>query len=387
MNKWLITSFLLVLAVFVGTRSSTLRWLTGRTSAHETREAVVQAAEPRVTKRSDRSKALAVEEFCKRLAVARTKGTEDGVRSSIQHAAGALSSDELLRMIAEVRNASCAGSLGFNIELILVGALANRNPALAADYAVDAFSNNPTAWEFFCGMGLFDGWATKDVNALIAWSDQHRDLFASDKSTIVIGSETAILKILMKSGLANAMARVRSLPNDLALATVGRTFGERPDLLEPDQAIDFLRDALGRKSHEDLVGEICGPQLYRGGRDKLRAFFRQHDATLKEREAIIYQAVNSEVNMGFKGTPREYIEQVRAFANEEGPGITGKLTALILGTVADRDHNDKAAVDMMLEHDPDHASLRVFLKTRGATLDGKQRQRIAERLGSEPDSP
>ena len=115
------------------------------------------------------------------------------------------------------------------------------------------------------------------------------------------------------------------------------------------------------------------------------AFFRTHEATLKEREAIIYQAVNMEVNMGFKGTPREYIEQVRAFANEEGPGITGKLTALILGTVADHDHNDKAAVDILLDYDPDDASLRVFLKTRGATLDEKQRQRITERLGSQPD--
>jgi len=387
MKKWLITSILLILAVVIGTRSSTLRWLTGRTSAHETSAQAEQAPAPRASRRNDRSTVPSVEEFCKRLAVAETKGTEDGVRKSIKKEASGLSADQLVRLLAEIKTSSCAGRAGLALEITLADSLASNHPALAADYAVDAFSDHPASWEAFCGMGLFDGWARKDLASLIVWSDQHRALFASDKSTIVIASEMAVLKILMKSEVANAMARIHSLPADLALATVGRTFREQSYLLDPDQTIDFLRESLKRENHEDLVGETCGPQLYRGGSDAMRAFFRKHDATLKEREAIIYQAVNMEVNMGFKGTPREYIDQVRAFADEEGPGVTGKLTALILGTIADRDHDDKAAVDMLLGFDPDDASLRVFLKTRGATLDAKQNQRITERLGSPPDSP
>jgi len=91
-----------------------------------------------------------------------------------------------------------------------------------------------------------------------------------------------------------------------------------------------------------------------------------------------------EVGMGFKGTPREFIDQVRAFASEESPGIAGNLTALILGTVADHDHEDQAAVDMLLSFEPDAEALRLFLKTRGATLDAKQRERINARFGPPP---
>jgi hypothetical protein len=383
----LLTFILLVLATFVGTRSSTPRWLTWVTSAHETNDQADRVRSLRATTRNDRTKVLSVEEFCKRLVTAKTKGTEDAVRSSIKKETSNLSADQLVRLLAEVKTSSCAGRTGLALEITLADSLALNHRALAADYAVAAFSSQPTTWESFCVLGLFDGWAKQDVNSLIAWSDQHRGLFASDKSTIVIASETAILKILMKSESANAIARIHSLPSDLALATVGRTFREQSRLLEPDQAIDFLRDALNRENHEDLVGETCGTQLYRGGRDKMRTFFRNHDATLKEREAIIYQAVNMEVNMGFTGAPREYVEQVRAFTNEEGPGITGKLTALVLGTIADHDHDDKSAVDMLLAYNPDAASLQVFLKARGASLDAEQSQRIAERLASQPDSP
>ena len=383
MKKWLVIFILLILAVVIGTRGSTLRWLTGQAALPATSMPSDRPSAPRVTKRNDRSEVLSVDEFCTRLAAAKKKGTEDAVRHSIVKAASALSSDRLVKMIADVKTSSCVGTAGLSLEITLVDALASNHPELAADYVVGAFSDHPASWESFCGFGLFDGWARKDLASLIAWSDHHRELFASDKRTIVIGSEMAIFKYLMKSEPADAMARVHTLPTDLAFATVDRTFRERSELLDPDQSIDFLRDALNRENHEDLVGETCGTQIYRLGRDKMKAFFLAHDATLKEREAILYQAVTMEVNMGFKGTPREYIDEVRAFANEEGPGITGKLTALILGTIADRDHDDKAAVDMLLGFDPDDAALRVFLKARGASLDAKQRERITARLGSD----
>lgn len=53
-----------------------------------------QAPSPRVTKRSDRSEVLSVEEFCKRLAAAKKNNTEDGVRRSIRKETSGFSADQ-----------------------------------------------------------------------------------------------------------------------------------------------------------------------------------------------------------------------------------------------------------------------------------------------------
>jgi hypothetical protein len=84
--------------------------------------------------------------------------------------------------------------------------------------------------------------------------------------------------------------------------------------------------------------------------------------------------------MGYGGDMPAYIERVRAFAAEEAPGARDDATGIILGTVADRDHDDKAAVDGILEFDLRGTAIRAFLKQRGNSFDENQRARIADRI-------
>jgi hypothetical protein len=179
------------------------------------------------------------------------------------------------------------------------------------------------------------------------------------------------------------MDRVRSLPPSIATAAIDSAFRQRSNLLAPDQAIEFLRDGLSRENHEALVGHVCGTQLYSKSPDDMREFFQKHEATPAEREAIIREAVKMKVGMGgYGGDTGKFLEASRKLAAEEGPGALDHITAVILGETSERDHEDRKAVDLLLEFEPDDEALHTFLEIRRSSLEESQRRRIEERLSS-----
>lgn len=339
--------------------------------------------------RNSRKKAsdLTLNSLCERLSKAAKTGTGDEVYRKIAGQLKELEDTQLILILGESKNAGCEEATESNLELAIVDALFSQSPELALDYVLSRYSESPERWgSFIEGNVLLGNWERMSVASLTKWLDTHRELLLTDKSPLIGILETAVLTQLVQSDRAAAIKRARSLPETQALSIIGDAFRQRSDLLDPDLSIAFLREALNGKGHEELVGQTCGLQLHSKGPDELRSFFRKHDATLAEREAILLQAVTMQVNMSDQGKIDDFIQRTRRFAEDEEVGNANELTAVILGTTADRDHKDKRAVDQLLGYKPGPSAIQIFLKARGNSLDKAQAKRINDYLESAASS-
>lgn len=304
---------------------------------------------------------------------------ENIVRDAIRREFRNLSTDQILKLLGDVGPAACDDRAGHLLEDLLVLALMRKDGALAADYVIGVYDSAPERWAYLTDLHLFEEWAQDDLEGLAEWLEKHRDLWLTGKRPLLVNGGSAAMRKLLQVDTAAALAHAKSLPPELAFKVVDQTFRSRSGLLAPDQAIRFLRQALTGGNHEALVGYVCGGELYSKGEDGIRSFFRVHEATLGEREAIILEAAERELNMGYGGDDRTFVDRVRAFAEEEGPGVKDEATGIILGIMADRNHDDKAAVDQILEFDLRGPAIQAFLKKRGNSFDARQRERIADR--------
>jgi hypothetical protein len=319
--------------------------------------------------------------LCERLSKASPTSDTEAVYHSIRRDLLHLTADEIVNMLTGLSTPNCA-STGTTLEVLLLDLLAKKEPALTADYMLTHCKAGDIHWDFFSS-SLFDLWIKKDAAAAVAWLDSQRDHLPEDASLcVVVRGETSVLTHLFATDVPTAMERARSFPPQLAFPVIDTTFRQRSDLLPPNQAIDFLRDGLGRENHAALVGFVCGMQLYAGSPDALRAFFRTHEATLAEREAIIREVAKMKVGMGFGGDVGKFLAESRQFAEEDGPGAVDYITAVILGETSDRDRQDRQAVDQLLGFNPDDEALRTFLEIRANNLEKSQRLRVEARLSS-----
>jgi len=325
---------------------------------------------------------LSPEALCGRIAKSLPMGSSDGVYQSIRGNLRHLSADEILTLLGQLDATACRNVRNM-LEVLLLDLLAKKEPSLTADYLLANCGASDIYWDAF-SESFFMNWVHNDFEASIAWLDGHHRNPPNDGSIVVIvRAETSILSKLVQNDPQAALDRLLSFPSTLSYPIIDSAFRRNSHLLNPDQAIGFLRDGLGRENHEALVGYVCGVQLYSKGPDGLRDFFREHEATLPEREAIIREAFRMEVNMGYGGDTDAFLRRSRAFAEQEGPGALHHITAVILGVISDRDREDRKAVDMLLDFNPDDEALRTFLEERGKSIDETQRLRIQERLGSD----
>lgn len=324
---------------------------------------------------------LSPEALCGRLAKSLpTKSTNavyESIRSNLRH----LSADEILTLLGQLDATACRNMRSM-LEVLLLNLLAKKEPAITADYLLTHCGAGDIHWDGFSEL-FFGDWIRNDLEAALAWLDRHHQNLPSDGSVVVIGrAETAVLSRMIQNDPHAAMVRLKSFPRTLSFPVIDSTFRRQSHLLKPDQAIVFLREGLGSENHEALVGHVCGGQLYSKGPDGMRDFFRKHETTLAEREAIIREAFTMEVNMGYRGDAEEFLRRSRLFAEQEAPGALDHITAVILGVISDRDREDRKAVDILLGYNPNAEALRTFLETRGNSIEEAQRIRIQERLDS-----
>lgn len=314
-------------------------------------------------------------QITKSLQTGYTDEVHQSIRSNLRH----LSADEILSLLGRLDATACR-NVGNMMEVLLLDLLAKLEPSITSDYMLAKCGAGDIHWDFF-SISFFDDWVRKDIEAATTWLDRQHLNLPSDGSVVVISrAETALISRLIQTDPQAALDRLVSFPMTLAHPVIDFTFRRNTHLLAPDQAIEFLREALGGEDHEALVGYVCGLQLYSKGVGSIQDFFRKHDATLLEREAIIRESVTMEVNMGYGGDDEAFLLRSRDFAEQEGPGALDHITAVILGIIASRDREDRKAVDTLLAFDPDDEALRTFLDKRGESIDKTQRQRIQERL-------
>ncbi len=330
-----------------------------------------------------RSSDLTLDSLCERLSKAEKIQTGSQVFQKILSQLSDLDSAHLIAMLGRLNSASCGGKSRSTLEQAIVSALGSQTPELALDYVLSRDSEEPGRWNYFIEGNLLLGkWDKMTAASLAEWLDARRELLHTDKSTLIGILETSLLTKLVQTDPATAMKRARALPESQALAIIGNSFRQRSDLLGPDEAINFLRESLNRVGHEELVGITCGRKLYPEGLETLQSFFRKHDASRAEKKAILFKAVGMQVNMGGQGPTDEFIQRTRQFAEDEDVGNADELTAVILGTTADRDHEDKRAVDQLLSYNPGPSAIQIFLKARGNSLDTTQARRIEDYLDS-----
>ncbi|MCW1923715.1 hypothetical protein OKA05_14205 [Luteolibacter arcticus] len=323
---------------------------------------------------------LSLEALCARLSKAWPTSDMDAIYRAIRRDLDDLTADEIVGMLDQLATANCAAT-GTTLEVLLLDLLGKKEPSLTADHLLASCKAGDINWDFFSS-SFFEQWIQNDAAAATAWLDEVRRTRLPEDSSlvVVVRGEIAVLVQLLEKDPAAAMNRGRSFTPNFAALVIDAAFRKRSELLAPDQAIEFLRDGLGRENHEALVGHVCGTQLYSKGPDDMREFFRKHAATLPEREAIIREAAQMKVRMGFGGDAEAFLSESRQFAEEEGPGAVDHITAVILGETSDRDREDRKAVDLLLGFNPDDDALRTFLEIRGASIDKAQRLRIEERL-------
>ena len=356
--------------------SAGIRWW--QTPA-EGRRDIQSHASPDTTRnaRPRRDSPVDVASLFKRFRLAESYGTTDEVYRKIVSELKQFDADHILAMLAEVDSASDDGDVRSRVRAALFNALCGIDRGLACEYTISAPADNSFQYQ---AAANFDFWESEDSTKLIAWVDAHeKELSAS--GFLFNQAQVAAVSRLLKEDAAAAMERVKGLPAAQVGAIVSGVIGRNDNLFPPDQAIGFLREAMSRTGHEEILGKACGPQLYKEDESALQAFFRRHDTTREEGEAILFQSVKMDMQMGLGEDPIDaFHKRMRDLAEAEGFGNANDLTAVILGIRSDRDHEDKRAVDELLSYDPDASALMIFLGERGKSIDADQRDRITERL-------
>lgn len=334
----------------------------------------------RSLKRASKDSPMTADALCERFKRAVKNETVVGVHQKIVDELKRLDAERLLTLLAEVDQLNLAsGDEGIQIYArgALLAALSSISRESAAAYLT------PLCIDFHLSHSadeLIRNWLATDPKGLIHWLDDHRDDLLGHSEFLTL-AESDALTFLITKDQASALDRIDLLPSEHARDIVLKVFKRRSRLLDPDQAIIFLREALSRKDHEDAVGEACGWWFYEKDEAEIQAFFQRHHTTIKEGEAILFQSVKAGIKIGRGEEPVSvYHQRMRALAEAEGFGNANELSAVILGVTVDRDHQDKRAVDELLSFDPDIKAIEIFIETSGSSLGEAQRGRINERL-------
>lgn len=218
----------------------------------------------------------------------------------------------------------------------LIDALAEKNPALAADLYMkyDDGENVGNTWQI---QGIFEKWLERDSTAATAWYERQLAAGTFDsksldgESDIRLALSGKIIMPMLSSDLAAAIRLVNEIPADQRRSMFLNSF-RRYTVEEKNQKAfaDLIRATMPKKDHKEFLVE----HSRREDLTEVSDYISRIDATPEERSAIVNQAALS----FYTWLPSEHeisradIDNFRTWAGSTDPAYADQTTGIALAS-------------------------------------------------------
>jgi len=239
---------------------------------------------------------------------------------------------ELAAALDEIAALDLPESSREQLEGMLLGALAEKNPELALNRSIGKADGEGGmfTWQL---QHAFEKWLCDDPAAAGAWFDRQRAAGALDsksldgKSPLRLRFEGVIIKSLLSSDPAAAVRRMNEIPPDQRRDVF---WGSFHSVEEKDQKAlaDLVRNTLSENERMEIVSNQVMPAALEADFTKINDYLARIDATPEERAACVERAAESRFGTGlFNSTmTREDFDQFRTWAASTAPASVDRAT-------------------------------------------------------------
>lgn len=266
-----------------------------------------------------------------------------GMRAMVemQRALMAMSADELMAQIDEIEALDLSKDLKANLQGMIIGVLAQKDPRRAVERFADQIENAQGGLSWQLG-AAFQQWAAKDPTAAVAWMDSRiaDGKFASTsldgKNPQRLQFERGLVTSLLLSDPQAAEARVAKLPAEqrAEIFSSGMVFGMKPGT-EKAMA-DLIRHQMPEDRRTATLAQCAGQLVHQGGFERVEKFLGEVTPSQEEKDAIVSNALQNRLNNSRDGAKvSTTIEEGRAWAMKQSPDAADRITGEALGNIND----------------------------------------------------
>jgi hypothetical protein len=240
--------------------------------------------------------------------------------------------ERILEALEEIANLDLPESQRLNFEIMLIGPLGEKDPRLALERFSDRLGDQG-GWLL---VNTMSQWLNSDQTAAIAWMDEAigRGLFASKaldgRSQERIHFEAAIIPNLLKTDLASAQARIRSMTNRDRSEVLSRlTISDIP----PRQYVDLVRGSLDEPTEiQQVISSAATAAAHRGGFERAETFINEAGLDPESRKAAIEQTASSKIGQASwrKAIGPTELDEMRQWVSKQSPGSEDRLTGKVI---------------------------------------------------------
>ncbi|MGJ8695386.1 MAG: hypothetical protein ACSHYF_03650 [Verrucomicrobiaceae bacterium] len=247
----------------------------------------------------------------------------------IQEKLLAMDGDELAAELLRVRGLEVSAEIKENLESMLIGVLAQRDPEQALTLLEGKLgdSNGRAPWQL---RQAFEAWAAKDLVAATAWLDARKEAGAFESKALDPDQDLArefevrLLGVMIKDDPAGVRTRLAAMPEDekrkLLMNASQWTRGEEA----MEEYLTLVRENLSDGDRYEAIGEAYGRVVYEGGLEGVTEKLADASLSAEERAAVIEHAVE-----GFSrpwNRKAEDLREVYPWAEKEAPEQVAELT-------------------------------------------------------------
>jgi hypothetical protein len=307
-----------------------------------------------------------------------------------------MSKEELVAALDEIAALDLPQKSRDQLEQMLIGPLAQKDPELALTKFIDRIQENHgmMGWQLANAM---QQWAKKDPSSAIAWFDRQIAAGKFDsksldgKSRTRLQFEGNLINLLLSSDPDAAGRRLAALPEDQRDETLSQ-FSFQPFKEENQAAFaKLVRDQIPEKEQARTLARKASSLVNNdGGYSKVTEFLDRIQATPAERTACVEQAAESKLfNTSLQKTiTRENLDAMREWVTAQAPESTSTVTGKALANASYNENVRKIefpeAANLAFEYDAgDGAVLSSFLAGWQA-VQNKERIRLLVDKISDP---
>ncbi len=254
-----------------------------------------------------------------------------------------MSADELCAQLDEVAGMDLEDSARKQLEGMIIGALAQKDPKLVLTRFTDAIGDENASGFWQLNIAL-SKWADTEPAAASAWLDaqfaagKFESKSLDGKNQALLRFEGALANALLKTDPAAATARVLALPETQREDFFQQSFFY--DFPEKNEAAyaKLVRDTMPADKVGGILANAVSMLAMQDGYERIDGFITSTKATEGEKKSIVERVVQNTLSRhGETKINVESLDKVRKWASTQSPSVVDKATGEALASTLWRD--------------------------------------------------
>ena len=280
-----------------------------------------------------------------------------------------LSAEELASQLDEITALDIQDDARRQLQGMILGALAEKNPKLALQHCADAIGDENSGMYWQLGHAL-QKWADTEPASAVAWLDQQiasgkLDSKSLDgKNQALVRLENSLVGALLKTDPAAATARVAALPESQREQFFQQGFFFHVQKEDDGAYAKLVRDTMPAERVGGILANTAGILAMQGNLERVDALITSSHATDDEKKTIVKEVIKNRVSPD--DLKPEEIEKFRAWGSRQAPDVVDQATGEAIASSLWRGDDFKTASELALKYNessPNDEVLVAFLKS------------------------